>query len=315
MLLVVAMTGKELIFVFAALMLALILLLLRLRGNVSRQRQEAKRRAVVGRMLDLAQTQNEIFEINVLDGQAHKGLAGLLQRISDGQLVLDVFSYAPHGLTGLSAEIYFRATLPEGSTFYKFHTTILNVDPGRSRSLLTVTAPLDLDVGQKRTFIRVQPPSRSIRVLAFWKLGLAQPLPAQTSEIGKPFTYAKRGMKDAPLCIEDISGTGLALRFPMPDPENRPVDLDKGSRIFCLVIFEAGREERVITFWCACEVVHTREIKMDKPALILGVRFTNWAILEPGGTEISWFHCSPTHGVLPITQWVMYLDMVQRKLL
>ena len=34
-----------------------------------------------------------------------------------------------------------------------------------------------------------------------------------------------------------------------------------------------------------------------------------------GGTEISWFHCSPTHGVLPITQWVMYLDMVQRKLL
>lgn len=54
---------------------------------------------------------------------------------------------------------------------------------------------------------------------------------------------------------------------------------------------------------------------MDKPALILGVRFTNWAILEPGGTEISWFHCSPTHGVLPITQWVMYLDMVQRKLL
>lgn len=314
MLLVVAMTGKELIFVFAALMLALILLL-RLRGNVSRQRQEAKRRAVVGRMLDLAQTQNEIFEINVLDGQAHKGLAGLLQRISDGQLVLDVFSYAPHGLTGLSAEIYFRATLPEGSTFYKFHTTILNVDPGRSRSLLTVTAPLDLDVGQKRTFIRVQPPSRSIRVLAFWKLGLAQPLPAQTSEIGKPFTYAKRGMKDAPLCIEDISGTGLALRFPMPDPENRPVDLDKGSRILCLVIFEAGREERVITFWCACEVVHTREIKMDKPALILGVRFTNWAILEPGGTEISWFHCSPTHGVLPITQWVMYLDMVQRKLL
>ena len=55
-----------------------LILLLRLRGNVSRQRQEAKRRAVVGRMLDLAQTQNEIFKINVLDGQARKGLAGLL---------------------------------------------------------------------------------------------------------------------------------------------------------------------------------------------------------------------------------------------
>ena len=97
----------------------------------------------------------------------------------------------------------------------------------------------------------------------------------------------------------------------MPDPENRPVDLDKGSRILCLVIFEAGREERVITFWCACEVVHTREIKMDKPALILGVRFTNWAILEPrrhgrsAGSTVR-----PPHGVLPIPSgsciWIWY---------
>ena len=80
------------------------------------------------------------------------------------------------------------------------------MDPGRSRSLLTVTAPLDLDVGQKRTFIRVQPPSRSIRRWPSGSWGCR--LPAQTSEIGKPFTYAKRGMKDAPLCIEDISGHG-----------------------------------------------------------------------------------------------------------
>lgn len=120
MLLVVAMTGKELIFVFAALMLALILLLLRLRGNVSRQRQEAKRRAVVGRMLDLAQTQNEIFEINVLDGQAHKGLAGLLQRISDGQLVLDVFLTPRTGSQAFPQKYTFAPPCPKAPHFTNF---------------------------------------------------------------------------------------------------------------------------------------------------------------------------------------------------
>ena len=309
------MTGRGLIVILLALMLVLALLLLLLRSRLRSQRQEARHRAVVGRMLALAQGQNEIFEINVLDGAPHKGLAGLLQRTGNGRLVFDVLCYAPQGLQGTAAEVYFRATLPEGSTFYKFHTTILDVASGKQKSRLTVAAPLDLDVGQKRTFIRVQPPAGSIRVLALWKLGLSQPLPPDTSAIGRPFIYAKSGMENAPLRIEDISGTGVALRFPMPDPEVMPVDLNKGSRILCLVIFEAGRQDRVITFWCSCDVVHTRAVTMDDPAFIVGAKFSNWAILEPGKTELNWFHCSPTHGVLPITQWVMYLDIVQRKLL
>ena len=55
--------------------------------------------------------------------------------------------------------------------------------------------------------------------------------------------------------------------------------------------------------------------RRPSPALILGVEFTNWAVLEQGKSEIHWFHSSTSRGVGPITQWVMRMDMEQRKLL
>jgi hypothetical protein len=44
------------------------------------------------------------------------------------------------------------------------------------------------------------------------------------------------------------------------------------------------------------------------------MQFTNWAVMEPGSTEIHWFHTSPTKGVGPITQWVMRIDRHQHGL-
>ena len=91
-----------------------------MRGNVSRQRQEAKRRAVVGRMLDLAQTQNEILKSTCWTVQAHKVLAGLLQRISDGQLVLDVFPTPRHGPQAFPQKYTFAPPCPKAPHFTNF---------------------------------------------------------------------------------------------------------------------------------------------------------------------------------------------------
>ena len=42
--------------------------------------------------------------------------------------------------------------------------------------------------------------------------------------------------------------------------------------------------------------------------------FSNWAVLEQGKCDINWFHSTPKSGVSPITQWVMQMDIQQRKL-
>jgi hypothetical protein len=48
--------------------------------------------------------------------------------------------------------------------------------------------------------------------------------------------------------------------------------------------------------------------------MILGTEFSNWAVLEQGKSDINWFHSTPKSGVSPITQWVMQIDIQQRKL-
>lgn len=83
-----------------------------------------------------------------------------------------------------------------------------------------------------------------------------KPIPRTTAEIGRPVIHYKLGMNNEPVQVENISATGMALRFQMEDPETRPVDLDKGSQLLCLVIYAMDKKgEKLITFWCTCEVI------------------------------------------------------------
>ena len=75
-----------------------------------------------------------------------------------------------------------------------------------------------------------------------------------------------------------------------------------------------SKEDRVVTFWCTCDVLNIRMQKEPTPALVLGTEFSNWAVLEQGKADINWFHSTPKSGVSPITQWVMQMDIQQRKL-
>ena len=105
----------------------------------------------------------------------------------------------------------------------------------------------------------------------------------------------------------------MALRFPAESLDVKPVDLDKGSQLLCLIIYQVNKDDRIVTFWCTCNVLNTRMRQDPETALILGTEFTNWAVLEPGKAEINWFHSTTKSGVAPITQWVMQMDMQQRK--
>ena len=106
----------------------------------------------------------------------------------------------------------------------------------------------------------------------------------------------------------------MALRFPAESLDDKPVDLNKGSQLLCLIIYQVSKDDRVVTFWCTCDVLNIRMQTGPDPALILGTEFSNWAVLEQGKSEINWFHSTPKSGVSPITQWVMQMDIQQRKL-
>ena len=308
------MTGTELLIVFVLLIVALSVTITVVKGRLQTIRHEAKRAEMIRSMLETAQEQNEIFDLNIDERHSHKGLAGTLTKILPTQLELEVLSYVSRELEGTSADIYFRAMLPEGQAFFKFHSTIQQVKGNYEKSFLLLSMPKEIDAGQKRHFIRVRPPKDLVRVIGVWEMDPTKPLPRNTCEIGSPLLHYKAGMEDELVQVADISATGMALRFPAESLEDKPVDLNKGSQLLCLIIYQVSKDDRVVTFWCTCDVLNIRMQNGPEPALILGTEFSNWAVLEQGKSEINWFHSTPKSGVSPITQWVMQMDIQQRKL-
>ena len=308
------MTGTELLIVFVLLIVALSVTITVVKGRLQTIRHEAKRAEMIRSMLETAQEQNEIFDLNIDERHSHKGLAGTLTKILPTQLELEVLSYVSRELEGTSADIYFRAMLPEGQAFFKFHSTIQQVKGNYEKSFLLLSMPKEIDAGQKRHFIRVRAPKDLVRVIGVWEMDPTKPIPRNTCEIGSPLLHYKAGMEDELVQVADISATGMALRFPAESLEDKPVDLNKGSQLLCLIIYQVSKDDRVVTFWCTCDVLNIRMQNGPEPALILGTEFSNWAVLEQGKSEINWFHSTPKSGVSPITQWVMQMDIQQRKL-
>ena len=308
------MTGTELFIVVVFLIVALSVTLVVVKGRLQSIRHEAKRAEMIRHMLETAQEQNEIFDLNAEERHSHKGLAGTLTKILGSQLELEILSYVSRELEGTSVEVFFRAMLPEGPAFFKFQSTVQQVKGSYEKSYLLISMPKEIDAGQKRHFIRVKPPKDLVRVIGVWEMDPAKPIPRNTCEIGQPLLHYKAGMENELVQVADISATGMALRFPAESLDDKPVDLDKGSQLLCLIIYQVNKEDRVVTFWCTCDVLNVRMQKEPIPALVLGTEFSNWAVLEQGKSEINWFHSTPKSGVSPITQWVMQMDIQQRKL-
>lgn len=308
------MTGIQLFFVVAILLATLGATLVTVRGKLQSLRHAARRAALIRNMLEKAQEQNEIFDLNIQDKHgASKGLPATLTRILPDALEMEILAYVSREAADHMVEVYFRATVKDGPSFFKFFTTIKSVTSHRQKSIIVLSMPTDIDAGQKRHFIRVTPPKDLVRVIGLWKMDAAAPMPRSTAEIGSPMLHFTAGMETEPVRVADISATGMALRFPAECLDVKPVDLDKGSQLLCLIIYQVSKEDRMVTFWCTCDVLNSRMRQDPEPAMILGTEFTNWAVLEPGKAEINWFHSTPKSGVSPITQWVMQMDMQQRK--
>ncbi|MDR2573341.1 MAG: hypothetical protein LBC94_03160 [Desulfovibrio sp.] len=310
------MTGTQGFLIVLGIIALLCGALIFLQKQQETRKQALRRKTILLDLLRKAQEQNESFDLKLLgEENPQHGLSALLQKIRDDQLEMEVLEYVPREWINAGVDVYFRVTLQEGAIFYKFHAEVRKVSPQTERSLLVVTSPQDLEVGQKRNFIRVKPPREAIRAVAVWHLDPTRPIPRTTSEVGPPLFHYRYGMDAAPVTLENISSTGLALRFVLNSPTEQPNELEKGAQLLCLVIFATHENsEQCSIFWSTNEVINSRLEEGKNPALVLGSTFTNWAMLEQGKTEIHWFHTSPTRGVTPITQWVMQIDRKQRHL-
>ncbi|MDO5483311.1 MAG: hypothetical protein Q4F27_00215 [Desulfovibrionaceae bacterium] len=275
-----------------------------------------QQQAAISQTLVTARRQDRCFDLKYVgsDGSIHR-MTGMMHEVRGDTVCIRI----PHEVPSWNnpqVDVYFQVEMPTGIIFYKFCSALRDArqEEEGEDTLVLLDAPLNLEVGQRRSFMRVTPPPSAIRFIGIWPM-VGRPAPGTIREVGTPSIFYKPGMSMKPIMVENISGTGLALRLYAPDEENPPLGIKVGFSLLCLLIYAVPDQEseKLTNFWCTCNVLNTRPLKDNPAFLAAGMEFTNWAEMEPGKPGIHWFNASPTRGVAPIIQWVMHLDREQRK--
>lgn len=278
--------------------------------------QRKKKKALSGKhkylmeTLELALQQFEVFNLKLpMEDNKRNGFSAILDEIKPYELGLDVNGFIPEECKNMEVSVFFRAKRPEGDVFYEFNSTIKEVQPDYENSHIVIAMPQALRVEKKRHFIRVTPAQEDIRVVGVWPIKPGKRLPKTTSEMGSPLTHYKAGMEEDPVSIENISGSGIALKINGVSAQEFEQTYKKGSQLLCLVAYVLKEGDKPIAFWCSGEVMNVRIIEGENDSsVVIGIEFTNWAVLEQSSSEIHWAHSSPSRGAKPILQWVEKIE-------
>lgn len=275
-----------------------------------KSKSNAESSTFIRETLEMALSQYEIFNLKPLGINAAKtGISATLNAIDRAGLHMSVNDYVSAELVSKEVDAYFRVRQDSGPVFYVFRAQIRQLEADYEHSNLLLSFPEHLRVEKKRHFVRMKPDMDDVRVIGVWPLEPGKKLPKSTEDIGSPVTHYKPGMKEEPVQLENISASGLALRFRLDADGKTPIEWKIGSQILCLVVYNQGEaSERPVAFWCTGEVMNSRTDEGPKPSLVLGLEFTNWAVLEQGKGEIHWAHSSPSRGAKPMLQWVEKME-------
>lgn len=265
--------------------------------------------------LELAKAQYEIFNIKPeAGGEAKNGISAMLEKIEGGAIQLDSNNFAPQDWQGKAAEVYFKARREEGPVFYAFSTVIRKVKSDYEHSEITMAMPDHVRVEKKRHFSRVQPQKNDVQVIGVWPVKPGSRLPNSSEDLGKPLRQYRKGRTEELVKVENVSAAGIALRFKLDKDGNPPLAFKKGSQLICLVVYQMDdQDSKPTAFWCSGEIMNSRMTEDKEKELVLGLEYTNWAILEQGTSDIHWAHSSPTRGARPILQWVNKIERRQQE--
>lgn len=244
-------------------------------------------------------------DLKLLGEGVRSGLsASLIGRTKKGLAAQTSASMGPEW-QGKPVEAYFRVQHDEGPVFFVFESTVLDIHPGE-KTQMELAMPQHLRVEQKRHFVRAHPDLRDILMIAVWPVAPGRRLPRTTADLGAPQVSYKAGQDDPQVLVENISGSGVALRFTAQAGAGLSIECKKGRQIICLLAYKPDpAAAKPVVFWCSAEIMNVRS---SEQGASLGLEFTNWAVQEQGDAEIHWMHNSPWRGVRPILQWVQRIE-------
>lgn len=232
-------------------------------------------------------------------------------------LELDMNVSATKRWLNRDVEFFFRVpgTKSGGMTFYHFSSVVSGIKRASAgESILIVDFPDKIELNQKRSFLRLEPPSQYFLGCALWREHQVKE-PADVKQWGKPLLLHQPGKAGNPIMVADISAGGLRLLIKRKAIRELGQEVSIANRFFLAVdLYDpaVGRKRR---YWLQCRVQHLYE-DFETKDVEYGLQFEAWGRpkKEDETLLLDWKTVLPD-GVEPLGSWVMqrHLELYRDK--
>lgn len=165
---------------------------------------------------------------------------------------------------GRKVECFFRLFTPKGQpVFYTFQSSILGVTQGgKEINQLAIATPNQLQLQQKRAFLRLDPPPQYLLGLAVWNDSWEEQgtPPENIKEWGRPPLVYVPDKSQNPVTISNISASGLRITVLHEAVKTARLSTQLSSRLLLLLDLYTPEQERKQRFWLKCRVQNIHEV-------------------------------------------------------
>ncbi|MDR1242109.1 MAG: hypothetical protein LBM00_04900 [Deltaproteobacteria bacterium] len=273
---------------------------------------------MVRNILNNAIIQRSTFEVQFTDKTQgnHPIVRCTPDNIDRERIALQVYgiSAIAHGWIDREIACYFRINIKDQSVYYTFNSVITVVEnKPRGMTVLWINSPERLQNRQKRSFLRLSPPTELILGSAIWH-GLNLP---PDSKLGDVSGWVKPNLAVLPnrapqFYIKDLSAGGMRLRMPnpvQPDQDEHYDNFSVSENIIVLLDLHDPDSDKKIRFWLKCRIQNVLT-DYNKQNIELGTQITAWAVPKEGGA-LEWLRLSRENEVAPLGNWIVHRHMEQ----
>ena len=309
--------------VAAAVVIAKLTLDYRVRKAVYLPAADVRDPKKILQILDLCIVRRSKLEFKVTSRQNNGQIvSGMPEAIRGNHIIVAMsvaFSPAQEKLKGERIHCYFKVRQNKHTAFFNFLSNIATVRAGDGGFLeLAVALPEVLVAGQKRNFLRMDPPDDFILEISLWPeySGSDTEWPTKIDALPPPLlSNVDKGPQY--LRISDISAGGARLVIDKPTLAETELAPAKGARFMLLLSLWDPVELNELALWMICRIQKYVSAS-DNPKADLGVQFIAWSQLkDPENRELTWINIDPEDGeVPPLGNWVAkrYLEEYRKSL-
>ena len=237
-------------------------------------------------------------------------VSGMPVEIRGGHVILDLsvrFSPTQIKLTGERIHCYFKVRQDDKDIFFNFFSSIDRAAPGQAGFLeLAVALPDVLIAGQKRNFLRIDPPQDFILEMALWPeyIDSATDWKIDINAFPEPILSNGEGTSKI-LDLSDISAGGTKLIIDRASLSKSGLSLAKGTRFMLRLNLWDPVEQQELPLWLICRTQQYASAA-GEPKAVLGVQFIAWSQLKnPDIRKLNWHRLDHEDDeVPPLGNWV-----------